>query len=334
MNKEVRHMNKEVRQWLIRLGWFILLGGLLWVALQNAPLAEIWASLRQLTIEQLVLILVLDVIAFVLVTMRWWFIVRAENSKVPLLPLVAYRTAVFALSYFTPGPQVGGEPLQVLYLRKNYNLTFARATSSVIVDKLLEFLTNFLFLGIGLYAVFRVGLFSGSEIQASVSLIPLVALLLWPPIHIALLYSGRFPMAIILGAAQKRFGRRNWMRLLVVSERLAASFFRRHPKKLLASLGVSLLSWGVMALEYGLMASFLQISLDFWQVLAALAALQLAFLLPLPAGLGAMELSQVLVMRALGLPDALGISLSLLMRARDLFNGGIGLLIASRAFNR
>jgi uncharacterized membrane protein YbhN (UPF0104 family) len=89
-----------------------------------------------------------------------------------------------------------------------------------------------------------------------------------------------------------------------------------------------------MAFEYSLMARFLNISLGFWQLFAALTALQLSFLLPLPAGLGALELSQVLVMRALGLPDALGISLSLLMRARDLFNGGIGLLIASRAFNR
>jgi glycosyltransferase 2 family protein len=326
-------VSKETRQGWVRLGWFALLGGLLWIALQNAPLVDIWASLQRLTLGQLAIIFILDVIVCVLVTMRWWIIVCAESSAVPLLPLVGYRMAAFALSYFTPGPQVGGEPLQVLYLQKNYGLGYVRATSAVIMDKLIEFLTNFLFLGIGLYAVSRVGIFSGNEIKATVSMIPLVALLLWPLAHIILLYNRRFPLSTILRVAQARFGRRNWIRLLMVSERMAGAFCRRHPQMLLASLGVSLLSWIGMAFEYSLMARFLQISLDLWQVLAALTALQLAFLLPLPAGLGALELSQVLVMRALGLPDALGISLSLLMRARDLFNGGIGLLVASRAFN-
>lgn len=326
-------MSKNTRQWLIRLGWLVLLGGLLWLALRNAPLADIWASLQQLTLEQLLLILILDVIALTFVTMRWWFIIRAESSKVPLLQLVGYRMSVFALSYFTFG-QVGGEPLQVLYLQKNYGLTYARATSAVIMDKLIELLTNFLFVGIGLYAIFRVGIFSGSEIQASVSVIPLAALLLWPPIHITLLYSGRFPIGSILGVVQKRFGRKKWMRLIIVSERLAGIFCHRYPKMLLASLGASLLSWVLMAVEYSLMARFLNISLDFWQTLAALTALQLVFLLPVPAGLGTMELSQVLVMRALGFPDAVGISLSLLMRARDLFNGAVGIIVASRGFHR
>ncbi len=327
-------MSKTARRRLIRLGWIALLGVLLWLALQNAPLAEIWASLQQLTLAQLVAILILDVIACILMTMRWWIIVRAENSAVPLLPLVAYRMAVFALSYFTPGPQVGGEPLQVLYLQKNYGLSYARATSSVIMDKLLEFLTNFLFMGIGLYAVSRVGIFSGNEIRATVSLVPLTALLFWPPVHLILLYNGRFPLSAILRALQTRFGPKKWMRLMIVSERMAGAFCHRYPKKLLASLAVSLLSWMVMALEYSLMAGFLHISLDFWQTLAALTALQLVFLLPIPAGLGAMELSQVLVMRALGFSDALGISLTLLMRARDLFNGLIGIVIAGRGFNR
>lgn len=326
-------MSKTTRQRLVQLGWLLLLVALLWLALRNAPIADIWASLRQLTLWQVLVILILDVIAFVLVTMRWWVVVRANSNKIPLLPLIAYRMAAFALSYFTPGPQVGGEPLQVLYLQKNYGLGFARATSAVIVDKLLEFFTNFLFLGVGIYAIFRVGVFSGSEMPATVSAIPLVVLFLWPPIHIFLLYQKRHPLSALLAWMTRRFGRRNWMRLLIVSEYMAGSFCRRHPGALLLSFTVSLLSWLVMAFEYSLMARFLAISLDFWQVLAALSALQLAFMLPMPAGLGTMELGQVLVLRGMGLPDALGISLSLLMRGRDLFNGAIGLLIASGAFS-
>src|SRR5262249_39733451 len=106
--RDFSSMSDKTRQWLIRLGWFVLLGGLLWLALRNAPLADIWASLQQLTLPQLLIILALDVLALILVTMRWWIIVRAESRALPLLPLVAYRLAAFALSYFTLGPQVGG----------------------------------------------------------------------------------------------------------------------------------------------------------------------------------------------------------------------------------
>jgi uncharacterized protein (TIRG00374 family) len=335
-------MNPTVRQRLIQLGWLLLLGGLLWIALQNAPLADIWASLSQLTLWQLFVILVLDVIAFVLVTMRWWLVVRAKSPHVPLLPLVAYRMAAFALSYFTPGPQVGGEPLQVLYLQKNYGLGFARATSAVIMDKLLEFFTNFVFLALGLYAIFQLDIFANSELDrfmssgpdiTRVTFVLMIAVLFWPLVHIILLYHRRFPLSFVVHLLGRWFGLRKWMRLLIVSERMAGSFCRQHPDAFLLSLTASLLSWLVMAYEYYLMAQFLQITFDFWQLLAVLAMLQLAFMVPIPAGLGVMEFAQVLAINALGYPIALGISLSLLMRGRDLFNGGVGLVIASGAFS-
>lgn len=64
------------------------------------------------------------------------------------------------------------------------------------------------------------------------------------------------------------------------------------------------------------------------QTLAALTAALFAFLTPLPGGLGALEAGQVYVMTAFGHTAAIGIGISLLMRARDALNGGLGLLLA------
>ena len=108
------------------------------------------------------------------------------------------RLSVFGVSYFTLGPQVGGEPLQVLYLQRNHGLTFARATSAVIMDKLLEFLVNFLLLGVGAWAVVRVGLLSESGTSLTLSLIGLAGVLTWPPVHILLLVRGKYPIAALL----------------------------------------------------------------------------------------------------------------------------------------
>ncbi|MDX1378044.1 MAG: hypothetical protein R3307_04275, partial [Anaerolineales bacterium] len=85
--------------------WVSILIVLLYLALRNAPLIDIWNTLKQLTLPQILSILLLNALVIVTMTARWWIIVRAENPAVPFWPLVGYRLSVFGLSYFTPGPQ-------------------------------------------------------------------------------------------------------------------------------------------------------------------------------------------------------------------------------------
>jgi hypothetical protein len=309
---------------------YAILALLLWWALRTVPLIDIWSALRQLKLWQIGTLLGLNLLVLGAMTARWWTILNAENPGIPFLKLVRYRLAVFGLSYFTPGPQVGGEPLQVIYLRRDYGVSFARATAAVIMDKLLEFLANFILLAVGLTAAVRVGLITRGSTQAIGSLIPLAAILLWPLIHLVSLYRGKYPLSALVRAAFSSAKKQKWMRLVVVSERMAGSFTRRHPRALLAALGFSLLAWAGMAAEYFMMAGFLQAQLTGEQTLAALTAALFAFLMPLPGGLGALEASQVYVMTAFGHTAAIGIGISLLMRARDILNGGLGLLLASR----
>jgi uncharacterized membrane protein YbhN (UPF0104 family) len=156
----------------------------------------------------------------------------------------------------------------------------------------------------------------------------------WPPVHLAMLHRGRKPVSAALRAAFPRYERKSWFRLTVVSESLASTFVRRHPKALFGALAASLAAWAGMGLEFLWMLDFLGIQLTLWEGIAALTASLLAFLMPLPGGLGALEASQVLALGALGYPPAAAISLTLLMRARDLLNGGIGLLLAGGKFRR
>jgi len=308
----------------------LVLSGLLYFSLRNAPFIEIWNALKQLRLSQIGILLVINGMVILAMTARWWIIVRADNPSVPFLPLIRYRLAVFGLSYFTPGPQVGGEPLQVFYLKHNHGLSFARATSAVIMDKLLEFLANFILIGAGLTAAIRVGMISRNGAQTLGSLVPLAVILLWPVIHLLLLHRGRYPVSGLLRFASPVIGNPAWVRLIIVSERMAASFTRRKLPALLGALFFSLAAWGGMAAEYFLMADFLNAHLGFEQILAALTAALFAFLMPLPGGLGALEASQVYALTTMGYASSIGISLSLLMRARDILNGGVGLLLAGK----
>jgi len=327
LNSTLQNSSKTKTLRVLRLfAVYSILALLLYFALRNAPLAEIWETIRQLKLWQIFALIGINAAIYALITLRWWVIVRAEAKSIPYVPLLAVRVAVFGVSYFTLGPQIGGEPLQVLYLRYHHGLTYTRAAASVVMDKLLEFLANFILLAVGLTAVAEAGIFSVTGGQLSAAWAALAALMLWPLIHIILMYRGVYPIRFVLRA----LSRAKWSRFIIAAERLAGAFCQRHLRALFVAAFVSLLAAAGMVIEYMLITSFLQIRLPFWQTVSAWTAGWLAFLVPLPGGLGALEASQVFALGAFGIAAASAIGVTLLMRARDILIGGLGLYFASR----
>ena len=318
------------KKWVRRALVFIVLASLLYFALRNAPLTEIIQILQQLQLWQVLTLLLINVLIYALITLRWWIIVRAESKSLPYFPLLAVRLAVFGVSYFTLGPQVGGEPLQVLYLQRKYGITYTRATASVLMDKLLEFLANFFLLAVGLTSVLQAGIISTNGNSSLVSLSGLVILCVWPPIHIILMMRGIYPVSIVL----RKISNNKFARFIFASERMAGTFCRRHLTSLLSATAVSILAAVGMVSEFFFITRFLQIELSFSQTIAAWTAGWLAFLVPLPGGLGALEASQVFALGAFGISAASAISVTFLIRGRDLLIGGLGLFFAGRGIGR
>jgi uncharacterized membrane protein YbhN (UPF0104 family) len=59
-------------------------------------------------------------------------------------------------------------------------------------------------------------------------------------------------------------------------------------------------------------------------LIGVVLAARLAFLLPLPGALGALESSQVLMLSTFALDPSIGLTVCLIMRARDLLLVGVG----------
>ncbi len=317
----------SIFRWLRRLGPFVLLSALLYFALRSAPVGDIVRVLAGLRAWQLALLLAANLLIYSLVTARWWFVVRAEKPDAQFLPMILVRLSVFGVSYFTLGPQIGGEPLQVLYLRRRYGLSYTRATATVVMDKLFELLGNFVLLGFGFIAFFHSGMLAGSALP----LLALGLLVSWPLVHIVLLYNHVYPMAALLQGIARWRPHDKTLRFIRLSERLAGQFCQRHPRDMFGGLSVSLLAAAATVSEYALMASFVHIGLPFWKLVTAWTSGWLSFLVPLPGGLGALEASQVSVLGFFGSSAATAISITLLMRGRDLLIGGLGLLLAGHA---
>ncbi len=331
-------LRKNFWQWLL----LALALGLLWLTLRTIPLTEVWAQLSQLRLDQLAVLAAANVLVLATFSLRWWILLYAQGYTVPYHKLMGYRLATFAVSYFTPGPQFGGEPLQVYLVTQRHGVPPAAALAAVVLDKLIELIFNFTFIVLGALFVLQWHAGTGQQLQIG-PLAGLGLLFLVPAGILGALALGRHPLSRPFAAALSVWegirggveragalhGRlRHFAVTLRESEDLGSGLFRARPGLLAAAIAASLVSWAAIIGEFWLMTYILELGLSLPEAMYALLAARAAILLPLPAAVGALEASQALAMASLGLPAAYGISLSLLIRGRDVLLGLAGLGLA------
>ena len=317
--------------------WQLVLLGigalLVWVALREVQWPVLVELLAGLGLRSVAMILLISVVLLPLMTARWWWLLRLLGRPIGLSKLVAYRTAANAVGYFTPGPQFGGEPLLVLLLHRQHSLPTLTATLSVVLDRLLELIAGF--------AILLGSLALASNSQATLSVGTGLIILLATAAALggllaALLTGGRpFSLLLTLGAGlflrwwpEKADQLLPTIEAVVDGEVMAEKVFRTAKGQLLAANLFSLLHWiGVFA-ESWLFCYLFGYSLTIGQLAAVVVAMRLAFLTPLPAGVGALEIALGWVTTTLGLGPALGIGVCLVVRARDLLFGLAGMVLS------
>ena len=310
-------------RWLRPTAW--VLAVVLFIGtLRSVGLTEAWAAVRALTARAIAAMVIVNLAALLLFTMRWWVLLRGLGEHIGIARLVLYRLAGFGFAYFTPGPQVGGEPVQVALLETRHGVARERAIASVLVDRTLEAVVNF-----GYLAAASVLLLRGSHALLGGEALWVGIFFLLPIAYLVVLAAGHQPIAGGLDAARRFLGRgsrwKDALEIVRVSEYEAGLFCRERRGHLLWAIAISFAGWGSILADYWLMAYFLAMPLSAYQLIAGLTAARLAYLMFLPAGLGVLEAGQVLAIGAMGFPAALGMSLSLLVRARDVLLGSIGL---------
>ena len=313
-----------------RWAWLFWLAApvLVFLFLRFAPVDAIWRALRSLQVWQLGVLVVLNLAVLALFVGRWGLILHSFGQKVPFIRLLGYRLAGFGLSYFTPGPQIGGEPLQVYLLAHKQGVPSTSAVASVVFDKILDVLGNFTFLVIGLLVSVMSGLLAGKVpllLWLGVSLV-----LVWPILHLSALARGHRPLSGLLASASRRWKGRLWQMgtvHAVEAENLIGLFCKDRPADLARVIGISVLGWIAVVAEFHFLLQILGVPSGLAQTVGILTAARLAFLLPVPAGLGTLEASQYLAMQAAGFDPVFGLAASLIIRARDMSLGMFGLLI-------
>jgi uncharacterized protein (TIRG00374 family) len=300
---------------------------LLWWAFQSTSIEGVLGVLRQLTASQMIIWLLVNLVIVTGIVGRWWLILIVLGYRIPYLALTRYRFASFAVSYFTPGPQFGGEPIQVLALQQRHDMPGSIGSASVGLDKLLELIANFSFLVFGI-TILLAGTWLPVEWRNQGMAFAL-GLLAFPLAYLVLMLIGVQPLNWLKDHLPQKIAQ-NWISLMLGKvENTMSEFCVGHPAAVLQATMISLSVLVGMVFEYWLMTSFLGLKLSLVQVISAMTAARLAFLTPLPGGLGALEASQIMALQAMGMDPAYGVSISLLIRLRDISFGLLGLLVVA-----
>ena len=322
---------------------FLLALLLFWWTLRAIQLNDLRQLFQQLTLSNLAILVLANLVVLITLCGRWWLFLAGAGYPIPYWRLLGYRTAAFAVSYFTPGPHMGGEPLQVYLVSKRHGVPTAVAIATVTLDKLLEMVSNLLVLGAGLAFVLQQSILVNTLSPKALYLA--FGLVLLPLPVLAALYYGRHALAHWLAPLHRRNGRprdastlstrlEGWLQTIAQSEAQISALWRNSPQIFLAACFVSVLSWGALVGEFWYMTYTLGLGLSLRGAVTFLLAMRVAMLLPLPAGLGAVEASLTVAAAALGLPPVAGLGLSLLIRLRDVSLGMIGLWLGGGALWR
>lgn len=311
--------------------WLLAVPLLYW-AVRNVAWPAVFATLARLRPYHLLILLAVNALVYLFFVGRWWLLLRSQQHTVSPLRLLRYWLIGFAFSYFTPGPQLGGGIFQVYLLQRDGEISADTAAASVTTSKVLERLGNLLFLALGIFVFAHFRILSQTQ-RAWLAWFLLAAALL-PVGYLAALASGRRPLTAVAHRLPAPWRQRprvaQAIHFVETTETAIVRLCRDAPLVLLAGLGLTLLSWGVVLVETWLALTFLHVPIHPLDVVAIVAATQLAFLVPVPLGLGSVEAAQVTVFQALGLDAAQAISLVLLVRVRDTAVGGLGVALGGR----
>lgn len=298
---------------LKRLLWPLALALLAGVVTQ-LPLAALARALGQVTLSQALLWALLNLAIALLATGRWWLFCRRCALPIRFWLLLIVRQAGQAVSFITPGPQFGGEPLQLYWLCRRGDVQATQALLALGLDRGFELWINFAVLAAVLVALqLPAGDFAGHRqlglvlLGAALFALPLLAT--W---------------AIRQRAALGQIGRK-----LVDACRLPAPA-QASPEDFVgagrgfdipaanAALILSLAGWAALLAELRLLLHLLGLSVDLASFLTVLAALRLAILLPLPGGIGTLEAGLLWAVQTNDWPADAAASLIALTRLRDL----------------
>jgi uncharacterized protein (TIRG00374 family) len=285
-------------------------------AIKMIGIHEILNQFSRIEPTHVLLYLAISMIIVLVLIAKWDLILRALGHNVNFFSLFMYRQMGFAVGYVVPSFYIGGETIRALFLKK-HNVPMPTAVSSVVIDRAVELPMNFLLACIMFFLVIH-------TLKLPWFIVAILAALLIGMIVLLVLFYYKM--------YRKQHFFTYWFDVLRLNRIKFISGFKKgimemenhlikffnHRKKFFAiSLLISLVLWILMMVEFWTALRIVGYQASPSQIYLVVVMTGLAMTLPVPASIGVMELSQIGISVMVGIPAAVAVALSLLVRTRD-----------------
>ncbi|MCK4968076.1 MAG: flippase-like domain-containing protein [Candidatus Aenigmarchaeota archaeon] len=312
----------EKKQKSFYLFWISLALGLiiLLILFLTADWRTILSKLLLLTAFEFVIIFSIRFSIFLIGVWQWSRVLRSYHYHVSLADLLISSLAERCVTFFTPILYVGGEGVKAYTIKKIAKVPMKEGLASVIVQRVIEFGTIFLFLLLsGIYLIIQ-----NSPISWLVAVL-LGAFILFL-LFVILLYAGFINLSIFF-KKKKNMGKINKIFTKIIEFKdVVIQFFKTNRGVFLNNSLFALLTIFLYLIQFKLIFYFLGYQVSWTGIIAIYIITTIVGFIPIPGALGTYEGSAILIFSALGLTSSLALTFTLINRATFLIIISFGLL--------
>jgi uncharacterized protein (TIRG00374 family) len=261
--------------------------------------------------------------------LRWSVLLAGLGSHVALVTLTACRAAGHSLSSLVPSGRMGGEPLRA-YLAVQQGVPAPRAIASVTVDRTLEMGSGSVFAAAFGAVLVQQGIpaLRGAAFTLGIAAIGLAVGVAF---MVRRLRRGEgLVTAVASGTGLDRFGAVRARLATIGAAEGDVNALVGQPRRVGVAFGLSIATHTLVLVEYWLLLSAFGLPSGPVAVVAAIFATGAVHSMPVPAGIGVLEGSQLWLFTMLGYPADVGLAVGLAVRLRELLwvTPGLGYLLA------
>ena len=257
---------------------------------------------------------------------KWREVLNAQGVRVPFFGLLAIFCVGWAASYLAPMALVGSEISRGYFLNKKYGVSWPKGISSVVINRILSWTMNLIFIFGGLsFFLSSIGLLSKK--MSVVLFVPLfVFTFAASAFYIYSFGRGKGPKSL-LGFFSRRADKSAgpWREVFEVEQEILGFFKPKNPA-LWRTLAISFLKMAVVLLRTWILVFFLARAINFLPAVSLLGFSLLTAMIPIPANLGSHEAVQALAFGLLGLGEGQAVAFTMVIRASELLVAFIGAL--------
>ena len=309
-------MSKQIKKVIFGLGTLIVGIVLFILTIKYIGIQAIINQFKTIQPTHILFYLMISTTIVIVLIIKWKLILKALGFKIPFFNLFMYRQMGFSVGYIIPSFYIGGETVRAFFLKK-HKVPLTDAISSVIIDRAVELPMNFFLACIMFFLV--VHTLNLPKLLLIISAIIMAILILIGLAFYYKMYQKEYFFTYIfeilkLDRIKKLL---KFKKKIMETETNLIKFFNHRKKFFIISLLISCLLWFLMILEFKTALMIVGYNASLAQIYLVVTMTGFAMLFPIPASIGVLELSQIGISILVGIPPAVAVALSLLVRTRD-----------------